>query len=368
MRGYPQCRVGDECRAAGRTFASTRAHGAARETRDRALRPIRRSSVHRRYAVVALVLLAVVAPLAHAQAAWPSKPIRLIVPFPAGGQLDVVARLVAERVAPALGQPIVVEAKPGADGNIGTELVAGSAPDGYTWLAASPPTTIQPSVRPQTLRYDPLRDFQPVAFLGTSPFLFVVPASLPVSSLDEFVAYAKARPGQLSYAGSARGTVVHLATELFKHQSGVSMEMIGYQGQPSAIADLVTGRVHFMTLGLILAEPHLKAGKLKALAVLDRERHSHLPDVPSVVELGRKDLVMATWFGLAMPARTPRAIVDRVNAEVMKVLQSPDIVQKLEGMGIDPAKPNTPEAFGAFMKEDVARWKQVVRDANLAVD
>src|SRR5690348_8012829 len=155
-----------------------------------------------------------------AQAPWPAKPIHFIVPFPAGGQLDVVSRLVADRVSAALGQPIIVEAKPGADGNIGTDFVAKAAPDGYTWLAASPPTTIQPSVRPKTLHYDPIRDFAPVAFIGTSPFLFVVPASLPVRTLDEFVAYAKARAGQLSYAGSARGTVVHLATEVLKHDTG----------------------------------------------------------------------------------------------------------------------------------------------------
>jgi tripartite-type tricarboxylate transporter receptor subunit TctC len=165
------------------------------------------------------VLLGAASSTVPAQAAWPSKPVHLIVPFPAGGQLDVVSRLIADRLSPLIGQPIIVEAKPGADGNIATEAVAKSAPDGYTWLAASPPTTIQPSVRPKTLRYDPLHDFQAVAFIGTSPFLFVVPASLPVNSLKEFVAYAKARPGDLSYAGSARGTVVHLATELSTMQA-----------------------------------------------------------------------------------------------------------------------------------------------------
>ena len=306
--------------------------------------------------------------LAHGQAAWPDKPIRLVIPFPAGGQLDVVSRLIAERLSPALGQPIVVEAKPGADGNIATELVAKAAPDGYTWLAASPPTTIQPSVRPTTLRYDTLRDFEGVALIGTSPFLFVVPASLPVNSLAEFVAYAKARPGALSYAGSARGTVVHLATELFMHDAGIKMEAIGYQGQPSAIPDLVTGRVQFMTLGLILAEPQIKAGKLKALAVLDQQRHPHLPDVPTVVELGQPALVMTTWFGIAMPAKTPAAIVDRTNAEIMKALKLPEVVAKLESMGVTPARPNTPAEFNAFMRDGVAQGKEVVRKANIPVD
>ncbi|HEX6793523.1 MAG TPA: tripartite tricarboxylate transporter substrate binding protein [Casimicrobiaceae bacterium] len=303
-----------------------------------------------------------------AEAAWPTKPIHFIVPFPAGGQLDVVARLVADRLSAALGQPIIVEAKPGADGNIGTDFVAKAAPDGYTWLAASPPTTIQPSVRPKTLRYDPIRDFAPVAFIGTSPFLFVVPASIPVQTLAQFVAYAKARPGQISYAGSARGTVVHLASEMLKHDSGIAMEMIGYKGQPDAIADLLTARVQFMTLGLILAEPYIKAAKLRALAVLDSTRSSHLPDVPSVAELGHPDLVMSTWFGLAMPHGTPQPIVGRVNAEVMKVLASPDIAAKLAALGIDPAKPNTPADFGAFMRNDVARWRKVVKAANLELD
>jgi len=318
--------------------------------------------------ILVAVLLAVVSATAAAQPAWPSKPIRLIVPFPAGGQLDVVSRLIADRIAPALGQPIVVEVKAGADGNIGTELVAKAPADGYTWVAASPPTTIQPSVRPATLKYDPVRDFEAVSFIGTSPFLFVVPASLPVKSLDEFVAYAKARPGALSYAGSARGTVVHLATEMFDAGAGIRMEMIGYQGQPSAIADLVTGRVQFMTLGLILAEPQIKDGKLRALAILDRKRHPHLPDVPTVVELGRPDLVMTTWFGIAMPKGTPAAIVERVNAEIGRALATPDVVARLAAMGVDAAKPEPPASFAAFMADDVARWKKVVKDAGVTVD
>jgi tripartite-type tricarboxylate transporter receptor subunit TctC len=317
--------------------------------------------------VVSLAILAAAAAFAQ-QPAWPARPIKLVVPFPAGGQLDVVSRLVADRIAPALGQPIVIEVKPGADGNIGTDLVAKAAPDGYTWLAASPPATIQPSVRPQTLKYDTLRDFEGVSFIGTSPFLFVVPASLPVSTLGDFVAYAKAHPGELSYAGSSRGTVVHLASELLKHDAGIRMEMIGYQGQPSAIADLLTARVQFMTLGLILAEPHIKAGKLKALAVLDAKRHPHLPDVPSVAELGYPDLVMSTWFGIAVPKGTPAAIVTRINAEINKALESPEVVARLEAMGVDAAKPAPPSAFAQFLADDVARWKKVVRDAAIEID
>ena len=161
---------------------------------------------------------------------------------------------------------------------------------------------------------------------------------------------------------------MHLASEVLKHRTGIGMEMIGYKGMPDAIPDLVTGRVQFMTLGMILAEPQIKAGKLKALAILDRERHARMPQVPTVVELGYPDLVMSTWFGLAMPAGTPRAIVDRVNAEVMKVLRAPEVIAKLQSMGIDPAKPNRPEDFGRFMREDVARWSKVVKEAGIKLD
>jgi tripartite-type tricarboxylate transporter receptor subunit TctC len=324
--------------------------------------------MHRLFRLVVALACAVAVAPAGAQSNWPEKPIRLIVSFPAGGQLDVVSRFIADRLAPVLGQPIVIEVKPGADGNIGAELAAKADPDGYTWYAASPPTTIQPSVRPKTLRYDPIRDFEPVAFIGTSPFLFVVPASLPVTSLADFVAYAKARPGALSYAGSARGTVVHLATELFKHEAGVSMEMIGYKGQPDAIPDLISGRVLFMSMGLTLAAPQIKAGKLRALAVLERQRDRHLAEVPSIAEVGYPDLTMSTWFGIAMPHGTPASIVQRVNAEIAKVLQSPEAIAKLDAMGVVAARPQSPAEFGAFLKSDAARWKNVVRDANIELD
>ena len=319
------------------------------------------------FVLCALAAIAGAAP-ARAADAWPARPIKLVVPFPAGGQLDVVSRLVAEQIAPVLGQPIVVEVRTGADGNIATEAVAKSAPDGYTWLAVSPPTTIQPAVRPKTLRYEPMRDFAPTAFIGTSPFLFVVPASLPVRTLGEFVAYAKAHAGEVSYAGSSYGTVVHLASETFKHDAGIAMEMINYPGQPTALADLISGRVQFMCLGAILAEPQVKAGKLRALAVLDTTRFARMPDVPTATELGYPDLVMSTWFGIAMPAGTPPEIVARVNAEIMKALATPDVDRRLRGMGVDPAKPNTPAEFTTFMRDDLARWKKAAATARVSLD
>lgn len=318
--------------------------------------------------LMVVAMLTFAAPTAaDAQSPWPSRPIHMVVPFPAGSALDGVARMVADRITAPLGQPIIVENRPGADGNIGTGRVAKSAPDGYTWLAISPPFTVQPSVRPQTLTFDPLRDFQPVALFGTSPFVLVVPSSLPVKTLKEFVDYAKARPGKLSYSGTA-GTLVHLIGEIFKRDAGIDMQFIGYPGQNSAIVDLLSGRVQFMSLGLTLAEPLIKAGKLTPLAVLRTQRHPHLPEVPTVGELGYPNLVITAWFGLAMPRQTPAPIVQRVNAEVIQALQSPDMIEKFRNMGLDPAQANTPAEFTQMLRDEIARWNKAVKEAHIVVD
>ncbi|MBA3506883.1 MAG: tripartite tricarboxylate transporter substrate binding protein [Betaproteobacteria bacterium] len=319
------------------------------------------------HALVARVACALVfvAQVASAQTAWPDKPIKVIVPFPAGGQLDVVVRSVTDKLSPVLGQPIVVETRTGADGNIGAEVVARSPADGSTWLATSVPFATQVSLAPKTLRYSPVNDFQAVANLGTSSFVLCVPSTLPVNSVKEFIAYAKANPGKISYAGTSRGSVTHLSTEMFKRATGTEMEFIGYAGIPPALTDLISGRLQFMSVGIIAAMPQIKAGKLRPLAVLDSERHHLLPDVPSIAEAGYPDLAVSTWFGLLMPAQTPKAIVQKVNAEVMKIVQSKEITDKFLAMGVNPVNPNTPEQFEAFLKTDIARWGKVVKDANV---
>jgi len=317
----------------------------------------------------ALLLVALLAtPMAHAQEPWPARPIRVVVPFPAGGQLDVVVRLVADKVSAALGQPLVIENKLGADGNIGAELVARSAPDGYTWLATTVPFATQVTLHPKSLRYHPVRDFQPIASLGTSSFVFVVPADIPVRTVAEFVAYAKARPGKLSYGGTSVGSVTHLSTEMFLRAAGLSMEMIPYAGIPPALTDLVSGRTQFMSLGLIAAQPQIKAGKLRPLAVLDRERNKLLPDTPSIVEAGYPELVVHTWFGLFVPAQTPPAVVKRIHEEVAKALASPEVLAKYESIGVDPVRPQSTDAFGAALASEIAKWGKVVTDAKLPVD
>lgn len=307
-------------------------------------------------------------PAAYAQPAWPDKPVKVIVPFPAGGQLDVVVRSVADKLAPVLGQSILIENRTGADGNIGAEAVARSAPDGYTWLATSVPFATQSSLRPKSLRYSPANDFRPVANLGTSSFVLCVPTTLPVNSVSEFVAYSKAHAGQISYAGTSRGSVTHLSAEMFKLATGVDMEFVGYAGIPPAMTDLIGGRLQFMSAGIIAARPQIAAGKIKPLAVLDLERHPLLPDVPSIAEVGHPELAVATWFGVLMPAQTPTEIVDKVNAEIMKIVRSPELVEKFKLMGVNPIQANTPEQFGAFLKTDMARWAKVIQQAKITTD
>jgi tripartite-type tricarboxylate transporter receptor subunit TctC len=321
-----------------------------------------------RHAFLLVAVLATVLFAPFANATWPEHPIKIIVPFPAGGQLDVVVRMIADKISPALGQPIVVEVRTGADGNIGAEAVARSAPDGYTWLATSVPFTTQASLQPDKLRYSAQKDFEPVANLGTASFVLVVPNSVPVSTLKEFIAYAKARPGQLSYAGTSVGSVTHLSTEMFARAVGIKMEMIPYAGIPAAMSDLLSGRTQFMSTGVIAALPQIKAGKLKPLAILAAERHPQLPDVPTIVEEGYPNLTVETWFGLLMPAGTPPDIVRKVNSEVMNALRADDIIAKYRTIGVDPVKPHAPEAFGALLSSEIARWGKVIREANVKVE
>lgn len=304
-----------------------------------------------------------------AQPAWPSKPITAIVPYPVGGIIDVVTRLVTGKISPALGQPIIVESRPGNDGNIGTAYVAHSPADGYTWLVNTVPFTTQVSLRPPSvLRYDPIKDFQHVAQLSTCPNVFVVPNKLPVKNLKEFIAYAKSRPQPLSYATTGNGTTAHLGTLTFLRATGIEMMHVPYKGQSPAFMDVLAGRVDFMNLALIAALPQIKAGKLKALAMVETERDKQLPDLPTIVEEGYPDVIVVPWQGLFMPAKTPKEIVQRVNAEVMKALQAPDVIEKMQNAGITPAKPNRPEDFEKMMKAEVARFAKLIKEANIKPD
>ena len=326
---------------------------------------------HRPGAVpLGIVLLMLAAPtFVDAQPAWPAKPITAVVPYPVGGIIDVVTRVVTSKMAPVLGQPIIVDSRPGNDGNIGTASVAHSPADGYTWLVNTVPFTTQVSLRPYSvLRYDPIKDFQPVAQLSTCPNVFVVPNKLPVKTLKEFIAYAKSRPAPLTYATTGNGTTAHLGTLTFMRATGIEMLHVPYKGQSPAFFDVLAGRVDFMNLALIAALPQIRAGKLKALAMVETERDKQLPDLPTIVEEGYPDVIVVPWQGLFMPAKTPKEIVQRVNAEAMKALQSPDVIEKLQNAGITPAKPHRPEDFEKMIKAEVARFAKLIKEANIKPD
>lgn len=313
-------------------------------------------------------LMALTATSAFAQAIWPDKQIKMIIPFPPGGQQEVASRILVEKITSDLGQPIIIESRPGADGNLGTEAVAKSLPDGYTLLGSSVPFTTQIALHPKSLRFNPTKDFAPVAVFGTTTFMFTVPASLPVNNLKEFVEYVKTRNGEVSYAGSGRGSVVHLATEKFKQTAGFDMVMVPYAGQPPAITDLVAGRVQFMALGSVFAAPLIKAGKLKALAVLDTKRNAEFPDLPTIVEAGYPDLVLKSFFGIHVPAGTPREAIERINAAVNKAIQLPEIIEKFAKSNVDAAQPNTPEQFGAEIDKQMKLWADIVKGAKIETD
>lgn len=321
------------------------------------------SSIWRTAAVVTTALL--IPSLATAQSTWPTKPITAIVAFPGGGISDIVTRTIANKLSPVLGQPIVVEVHPGADGNIAADLVAHSPADGYTWLTTSVPITVQGFLRPKSVRFDPVRDFQPVALLTSSLNVFAVPASLPVNSMKEFVTYAKNHRPPLTFASPGTGTGSHLGMELFKRTAGIDLLHVPYKGQPPALVDLVAGRVDAASMAISIAMPHIKSGKLKALAVIDTERSPQLPDVPTIVEAGYPDAVAVAWQAIFVPKQTPKDIVRRLNQEIMKALRDPAVIAQFEAMGLKPAKPNTPEDVEALVKAEILRWGKIIKEANI---
>jgi tripartite-type tricarboxylate transporter receptor subunit TctC len=315
------------------------------------------------YLVRIAVVLALCANTAFAQP-YPSKPVRVIVPYPSGGIVDLLARAVTEKIAAGWGQPILVEGRPGADGNLGTEAVAKSPADGYTWLMTGPAILSNPSIY-NNLPWTPLRDFQGVGVAVWNLNIAVVPASLPVNTLQEFVAYAKARPGQLNFANPGTGSSNHLSSELFFQVAGIKLVNIGYKGQPPAIPDLINGQIQFKVLALGLAAPHVKSGRLKALAAFSPQRLKQLPDVPTVAEAGYPEAGLVPWYGIYVPSATPKDVVARINSEINKALGSPDVQERIEKIGGLPGPVKTPDEIQAMMKADFERWGKVVHAAGI---
>jgi tripartite-type tricarboxylate transporter receptor subunit TctC len=312
------------------------------------------------------VLLAVCASGAWAQA-YPTRPIRLVVPFPAGGTTDILAREVGQRLSVTLGQPVVIDNRPGAAGNIGTELAARSAPDGYTLLMCTVNThAINPNLYAK-LPYDHVKDFAPVILVAGVPNVLEVTPALPVNSVADLIKLAKEKPGQINFASSGSGTSIHLSGELFKTMAGVDMTHVPYKGSAPAITDLMGGQVQVMFDNLPSSLQQIKAGKLRAIAVTSAKRAPALPDVPTIAESGLPGFEATSWFGIVAPAGTPPAIIARINADIDQWLQSPDVKEKLLAQGAIAAG-GTPEQFAAHIRSETEKWAKVVKASGAKVD
>ena len=312
-----------------------------------------------------LIALAAAGALAAQAQEYPSKPVRIVVPFAPGGVADNSARVVAEPLAQRLGQPVVVENRPGASGNIGTQQAAQSAPDGYTLLLGFDGTmVINPHVFPN-IPFDTLKDFAPVTKLGDATLLLAANPSLPAKTLQEMIALAKTKP--LAYGTSGTGGTPHLAGELLKQRTGTQLEHIPYKGGGPAVADAVGGQIPLVFTAIASAQQYVRANRLVALGVPGAKRSSALPDVPTFQESGLAGFDVSSWTGIFVPAATPRAAIERLHAELAVVLQSTFVKERYAVLGIEPVG-NTPEAFGAQVREDFARWEKVVKAANVRVE
>lgn len=297
-----------------------------------------------------------------AQEAWPSRPVKVIVPFPAGGVVDLVTRAVTDRLTTVFKQPFVVDDRPGANGNIGTEAVARSAPDGYTLLTGSPATVTQPLLS-STTRFK-TSDFVGVGLIGAPPNLFVVAPSVPVKTLREFVEYAKARPGQLNVTNPGVGTSNHLGQELFFASTGLQLNNVRYPGQPQMIPDLASGQVQFGALTAALALPHIREGRLRALAISAPKRWSELPDLPTIGEAGFASAMFLPWYGFLAPAGAPKPIVKRLSDEILAALSTPEVVARLDKMGTQ-ITPGSADEFDALLRSETERWSVLIRERNI---
>ncbi len=314
-----------------------------------------------------LALATFLASLAALGQGYPGKPVRLIVPFAAGGGNDSVARLVGKRLSDGLGQQVVIDNRPGAGGVLGAELAAKSQPDGYTlFLGGVGSHAINPNLH-ERLPYDPIKDFAPIALLASAPLILVVHPSVPANSIREFIALARVRPGQLDYASNGNGSSSHLAAVMFEAMAGVKMVHVPYKGLSPALADLLSGRVQLMFSSVVAILPHIKAGKLRGLAVTGGKRLSSMPGLPTLAESGLAGYEASSWYGVLAPAGTPREIIARLNAEMVKALDRPEVKSSLLAEGAEPIG-GTPEQFAAHIKSEKERLGKLIRDAKIRLE
>jgi tripartite-type tricarboxylate transporter receptor subunit TctC len=295
---------------------------------------------------------------------YPSRPIRIVITFPAGGPSDTVVRPIAQRLNDAWGQPVILDNRGGAGGVVGTEIVARAAPDGYNLLVGTAGgMAINPNLM-ASLPYDPFRDFAPVCMLVINPQILVAHPSLPANNVKELVALAKSKPGQLNFGSSGTGTATHLGMELLKLATGIDVVHVPYKGGAPAVTDLIAGQVQMIFVSMPSVMPHVQSGRLKALAVGSAKRVGSAPDVPTVAEAGYAGFEYANWNALFAPAGTPAAIVNKLNAEVVRILSDPALAQRLSAQGAEPA-PGSPEALGRWLRQDYDRWKKVIKVGNI---
>ena len=317
--------------------------------------------------VSGLLVIASLAAVSVASAeGYPTKPIRMIVAVPPGGPADTLARLVGPRLGEALGQSVVIDNRPGANGNIAYEMVARAVPDGYTFVLVAAGVAINPGLY-REIKYDALRDFAPITQGISVPNILVVHPSVAAASVNELIALAKARPGQLTFASAGNGTSGHLALEQFRLMSGIQVIHVPYKGGGPALSEVIAGQVQALFSIALAAVPQVKAGKVRALAITSAQRSALAPELPTVSELGFPGFEVVGWFGWLAPANTPPQIVDRLYGEIVRILKLPEMRERLLGLGADPVG-NTPRAFAAFIKSEHDKWARVIREANIRAE
>jgi tripartite-type tricarboxylate transporter receptor subunit TctC len=315
--------------------------------------------------VIALALLAI-APAAHAQS-YPTHPIRMIVPFPPGGATDIITRIIGQKLSEQLGQSVVIDNRPGAGGAIGSEAAAKSPPDGYTLLMATTSThSIGPTLNPKT-PYNVEKDFIPVSQVALATNVLVISPVVNASSVKELIELAKKQPGKLNFASSGNGTIVHLTGELFRSTAGIDIVHVPYKGTALSIPDLLSGNVAMIFDNIVSAQPNLKAGKLKALAVTSKARSSLMPELPTVAESGLPGFESDTYFGVFAPAGTPKAIVDKLSAELRRAVTSPEVKEALARQGAEPVG-STPEQFAATIRSETDKWAKLIKQVGVKVE
>mgnify|MGYP006284325807 FL=1 len=297
---------------------------------------------------------------------YPAKPVKFVLPFPPGGPTDILGRIIGQKLNAQLGQPVIPENKPGAGGNVGTEYAAKQPADGYTIVLVSPSLSISPGLY-KKLGYDPVKDFAAISLVAQIPNVLLVHPSVPAKTLRELVQLAKSKPGQLNFGSGGLGTSNHLGGEMFKGLTGVSMVHVPYKGSNEAMVGMMGGHVDMVVIGVPPTLPHIKAGRVRPLAILADKRVSYLPDVPTSKEAGVPNYIVTTWYGILAPAGTPRDIINRLNAEWIKIEAQPDTKEKMAAAGYDPMA-STPDQFADFIKSEMVSWMKVIKDANIKIE